>query len=412
VPETHAILFMHGGGHGQFAAVPLNLAGAGKEGCSADYIVNGTWGRRAAEEARKYVTVRLAAESDGSRLPPQSEWDLDPNASYRYICSNETVNGLEFHSMPAFDDGVPLVVDMSSDIATKRIDWARVGVAFACAPKNIGHAGLTLVVVRKDLLMGRVAQLQCPGVLTWRLSHDSGAMWNTPATFNVFTTCKVFHWMVRQGGIDEMELRANTKSAAFYAAIDESDGFYSTPCTHAPDRSRVNVPFNVCGGDPAATDAFLHAAYERNMVGFRTKTPFGTGAWLRASFYTGSTVEQAIELAAFLHAFADEWRGKAPLSPLPARAVFQQQQQPNKKREHSPAFEALPSTPTTASAMKGDVGGRESELDRARSPLLQLHKVPEIQNARIRNRIPGAKSLDSGLPLMHRFDMASITTVH
>ena len=164
LPSSHELLFAHGGGHGQMAAVPLNLCAAGKQ-CTADYVVNGTWSRRAADEAAKYVTVRHAATSDGTRLPPRDEWDLDPHASYRYICSNETVAGAEFWEMPAFDDDVPLVVDMSSDICSKRVDWARVGVAFACAPKNIGIAGLTVVVVRRSLLESGEAQPICPGVV-------------------------------------------------------------------------------------------------------------------------------------------------------------------------------------------------------------------------------------------------------
>eukprot|EP00747_Dinoflagellata_sp_TGD_P023589 gnl/TRDRNA2_/TRDRNA2_129919_c0_seq4.p1 gnl/TRDRNA2_/TRDRNA2_129919_c0~~gnl/TRDRNA2_/TRDRNA2_129919_c0_seq4.p1 ORF type:complete len:427 (-),score=78.85 gnl/TRDRNA2_/TRDRNA2_129919_c0_seq4:409-1509(-) len=308
LPQTHEVLFTHGGGHGQFAAVPLNLCHGGAEKCRADYIINGLWGRRAAAEASKYVTVHVAAESDGTKLPKRSEWDLDPKASYRYICSNETVDGNEFHSMPTFDDGVPLVVDMSSDICSKCIDWTSVGVAFACTPKNIGHPGLTVVVVRKDLLSSCEAQPCCPGVLNWRINHESGAMWNTPATFNIYTTGKVLHWMEKEGGLEEMERRAVRKAGAFYAAIDDSNGFFSTPLSDAAERSRMNVPFCVLDGDVAATDAFLIAAYERNMVGFRTKTPFGTGKWLRASFYTGTSVEEADSLVAFMKSFAASWQ--------------------------------------------------------------------------------------------------------
>lgn len=311
IPDSHEILFCHGGGHGQFAAVPLNLCGAGKD-CRADYVVHGTWSRRAAAEAAKYATVRICAESkDDTALPPRAEWDLDPTASYRYICSNETVGGVEFHSMPAFDDGVPLVVDMSSDIASKRIDWSLVGVAFACAPKNIGHAGLTVVVVRRDLLCTRVAQAECPGVLDWRVNLQSGGMWNTPPTFNVYTTSKVLHYIEDAGGILEMERRATAKAGAFYAAIEASDGFYATPVTNRACRSRMNVPFCVMDGDIDATNAFLRAAYDANMVGFRTKTPFGSSKWLRASFYTGTTVEHAEALVAFMTAFAADYLARA-----------------------------------------------------------------------------------------------------
>ena len=320
VPSSHEILFTHGGGHGQFAAVPLNLCGAGKD-CRADYIVSGTWSRRAALEAEKYATVRVCAEGDGTRMPPRSTWSLDAGASYRYLCSNETVDGVECHSLPSFDDDVPLVVDMSSDIASKPIDWSRCAVAFACAPKNLGHAGLTVVVVRKDLMLERSAQPTCPGVLHWRTNHESGGMWNTPPTFNIYTTGKVAGWIESEGGIREMQERAHRKAGAIYAVIDSSDGFYSTPCAIPAERSCMNVPFNVLGGDSRATDAFLIAAYERNMVGFRTNTPWGFGAWLRASFYTATSVEQAERLAAFMVSFASAWRhqANAPAASSPPR---------------------------------------------------------------------------------------------
>ena len=313
IPATHEVLFAHGGGHGQFAAVPLNLCEAGKEGSTADYIVGGTWAKRAAAEAAKYTTVRIAAESAGDRLPPREEWALDPTASYRYICSNETVNGLEYHALPTFDDGVPLVVDMSSDIGSKKIDWSAVGAAFACAPKNIGHAGLTVVVVDRALMLGRQPQELCPGVLSWRTNFESGGMWNTPPTFNIYTTGKVMLWLEAQGGLGAAEALASAKASAFYAAIDGSGGFYATPVPseRSAERSRMNAPFNVAGGDEAATTAFLRAAYEANMVGFRTNTPFGYGDWLRASFYTGTPLEHVHKLVGFMRDFAERWQAAA-----------------------------------------------------------------------------------------------------
>lgn len=366
LPESHEILFTHGGGHGQFAAVPLNLCQGGPAECSADYIVNGTWGRRAAAEASKYVTVRHAAESDGKALPPRNEWKLDPKASYRYICSNETVDGLEFHSLPRFDDGVPLVVDMSSDICSKVVDWSRVGVAFACAPKNIGHAGLTVVIVRNDLLAKRTAQPTCPGVLNWRINQESGAMWNTPPTFNVYTTGKVLHWIEDEGGLVEMEKRAMKKSAAFYSCIEASSGFYATPVDTPVHRSRMNAPFCVLDGDIEATEAFLRAAYEQNMVGFRTKTPFAQGKWLRASFYTGSTVEQAETLVAFMNAFAAKWRAGS----TPGRVVVDVSEAPLAPPAENP-----------------------SPLPSAIQPTAKLLAKPR--------KIPASVSLDSGLPFLH-----------
>ena len=161
---------------------------------------------------------------------------------------------------------MPLVVDMSSDICSKRVDWARVGVAFACAPKNIGHAGLTVVVVRRSLIEAGEPSPSCPGVLDWRKNVASGGMWNTPATLNIWSTGKVAHWMEAEGGLDEMARRAAAKAAALYGAIEDSAGFYATPVAAPAQRSRMNVPFSVRGGEEEATHAFLREAYEQNMV--------------------------------------------------------------------------------------------------------------------------------------------------
>lgn len=396
LPDTHTILFTHGGGHGQFAAVPLNLCPEGKA-CRADYFIHGTWGRRAANEASKYVTVRLAAESDGTKLPPRSSWDLDPGASYRYICSNETVDGNEFHTLPSFDDDVPLVVDMSSDICSKRIDWTRVAVAFACAPKNIGHAGLTVLVVRRDLLATRAAQPSCPGVLSWRLNHESGGMWNTPPTFNIYTTGKVLQWMEREGGLVEMERRAICKAASFYAAVEASKGFYATPCD-AAHRSRMNAPFNVCGGDADATDAFLRGAYERNMVGFRTKTPFGTSQWLRASFYTGTSVAQAEALAAYMKDFAASWgQADTPLDVVVPLAPLAEPLNPAVAPKAAPAADRLPLQPKTEAAVAAVARAQP------RPPLFGVLPAPKAGLGHgPKAHIPNSMSLDSGLPRLHQ----------
>lgn len=155
---------------------------------------------------------------------------------------------------------------MSSDICSKRVDWARVGVAFACAPKNIGHAGLTVVVVRRSLIEAGETSPSCPGVLDWRKNVASGGMWNTPATLNIWSTGKVAHWMEAEGGLDEMARRAAAKAAALYGAIEDSAGFYATPVAAPAQRSRMNVPFSVRGGEEEATHAFLREAYEQNMV--------------------------------------------------------------------------------------------------------------------------------------------------
>jgi phosphoserine aminotransferase len=333
VPENFSILFTHGGGHGQMAAVPLNLCGGGGGGgggvSRASYIVSGTWSQRAAAEARKYADVCVLSDTGASGFDRISfEWEQGGEgeqegrpSAYTWVCSNETVNGLELHrlgdlarALPAGSG--PLVVDASSDIGTKPVDWEHVGVLFACAPKNLGHPGLTMVIVRDDLLPGEgAAQAQCPGVLDWGIAARSDCLWNTPATFNIYTTGLVLEWVERQGGVAEMERRAVTKADAVYGAIDQSGGVFSTPASEHAQRSRQNVPFDVCGGDAAATERFLLGAHARNMVGLRTNTPFGFGAHLRASLYTAVEVQHAQALAAYMAEFAvseSERQGSRP----------------------------------------------------------------------------------------------------
>lgn len=229
------------------------------------------------------------------------------DAAYVYVCSNETVSGLRWPRLPECPPGVPLVVDMSSDIASGPIEWDRVGVIFACTPKNIGHPGLTVVVARRDLLDARAPQATCPGVLSWRLAREGRPLWQTPPTFNVYTTMLVCEWIEREGGVDEMAARAEAKSAAVYAAIDASGGWYETVSRPGNDaRSLMNVPFKMNGGDAATTDRFLRAAFDENIVGLFTKTPFGDGEFLRASMYNHLGVADAETLAAFMARFQRE----------------------------------------------------------------------------------------------------------
>eukprot|EP00937_MAST-01D_sp_MAST-1D-sp2_P000008 g8.t1 len=321
VPENFTVLFTHGGGHGQMAAVPLNLCGSGKSR-RADYIVSGTWSQRAATEAAKYADVRVLSDSgpegydrisqdwQQQQQQQQQQQEQGQSSAYTWVCSNETVNGLELHRLGALARSLPpsagpLVVDASSDIASKPVDWGHVGALFACTPKNLGHPGLTMVFVRDDLLPAEGgAQPGCPGVLDWGITARSDCLWNTPATFNIYTTGLVLAWIEREGGVAEMERRAIAKAAAVYGAIDGSGGVFTTPAAVPAQRSRQNVPFDVCGGDAAATERFLLGAHARNMVGLRTNTPFGFGTHLRASLYTAVEVTHAEALAAYMAEFA------------------------------------------------------------------------------------------------------------
>ncbi len=310
IPEQYEILFMHGGGHGQFAAVPLNLCPKGDE--KATYLVNGTWSKRALSDASKFCRpiVVSSENKDGTFTANPSFEHLDPESKYVYLCSNETVNGIELHQLPKLGIKAPLVVDASSDFSTKPIDWVgcNVGVLYACASKNIGHPGVTLCVIRRDLL-GTPSQL-CPGVLCYTTNAREGNLWNTIATFNVEVINIYMQWMIAQGGVHEMQRRAIAKSAMLYDLIDKSEGFYSTPIADPSIRSRMNIPFDVAGGDEESTRNFLIQGWERGIVGLRTLTPFGVGKYLRASLYNGVSMHQTEVLGAFMADFLKTCRSK------------------------------------------------------------------------------------------------------
>jgi phosphoserine aminotransferase len=226
------------------------------------------------------------------------------DSKYIYLCSNETVNGIEMHRLPKLGpDSPPLVIDASSDFSTKPIEWveSNVGVLYACASKNIGHPGLTMVVIRKDLIGNQ--QPICPGVFCYKTNVQGGNLWNTIATFNVEVVGIVMKWIIAQGGVDEMEKRSIAKSSMLYNLVDNSDGFYSTPIQDKSIRSRMNVPFDIAGGDDEITKEFLVEAWEQGIVGLRTLTPFGVGKYLRASLYNGVSVENTEKLVAFMEDF-------------------------------------------------------------------------------------------------------------
>ncbi len=313
IPENYEILFMHGGGHGQFAAVPFNLCRDTSE--EATYLVNGTWSKRAAAEAAKYCrpTVISSEDSDGlftsnpSISPAQVQ---NSKSKFIYLCSNETVNGLEHHRLPKLGPNTPpLVVDASSDFSTKQVDWeeSNIGILYACASKNIGHPGVTMVVIRKDLISPEIHNPMCPGVLCYHTNVEGGNLWNTIATFNVEVIGIFMKWMIQQGGVDEMERRSIAKAQMCYDVIDRSNGFYGTPIAADENgkavRSRMNIPFSVGDGDEELTKEFLIELWERGIVGLRTLTPFGIGKYLRASLYNGVPLENVKLLVDFMEEF-------------------------------------------------------------------------------------------------------------
>ena len=248
-------------------------------------------------------------QGDYTTFPELTEEKIDPQSKFLYLCSNETVNGIENHRLPKLPESrrhIPLVIDASSDFTTKPIDWHGdgVGVLFACASKNIGHPGVTLTVVRKDLLGKDKASPLCPGVFNYTTNAEAGNLWNTPATFNIEVIGFLMDWLERHGGVAENERRCIAKSLILYDVIDNSGGFYGTPVQDKALRSRMNIPFNIRGGDKELTDEFLILSWNEGMVGLRTLTPFGVGEYLRASLYNAITEKDAASLADFMQRFA------------------------------------------------------------------------------------------------------------
>ena len=272
--DDYAVLFLQGGASAQFSMVPLNLLGdAGK----ADYVNTGQWSTKAIKEARRFCEVNVAASSEDANFsyaPAQSDWQLSDDAAYVHYCPNETIGGLEFDFVPEVDK--PLVADMSSTILSRPVDVNRFGLIYAGAQKNIGPAGLTVVIVRKDLL-GRAGPT-VPAMLNYQIHADNGSMYNTPPTFAWYLAGLVFEWLKDQGGVAAMGEINRRKSSKLYDFIDAS-GFYSNP-VRPTQRSWMNVPFVLA--DSALDKDFLaeaDAAGLRNLKGHRSV------GGMRASIY-------------------------------------------------------------------------------------------------------------------------------
>ncbi|EFN66513.1 Probable phosphoserine aminotransferase [Camponotus floridanus] len=297
VPENYHILFMQGGGTGIFAAIPLNILKTG----TADYIVTGSWSAKAAKEAAKFgkVNMVLPKTSKYTEIPDPSTWKLDPNASYVYYCENETVHGIEFDFIPE-TNGVPLVADMSSNILSKPFDVSKFAVIFAGAQKNIGPAGVTLVIVRDDML-GYPMDV-CPTVLNFTVMANDNSLHNTPPVFQIYVVGLVFEWIKRNGGPEGMQNFAKKKSNKIYDVIDNSGGFYVCPIKRNA-RSRMNVPFRINDGDEKLEKEFLLGAVARGMLQLKGHRSVGG---IRASLYNAITEEEAEALADYMKWFHNE----------------------------------------------------------------------------------------------------------
>jgi len=240
VPDDYAVLFLQGGATLQFAAVPLNIAAPDRV---ADYVVTGSWGKKAKTEAARFVNVNVAADAAATNyttVPEPATWKLSDNAAYVHCTPNETIGGVEMHDVPVLSDA-PVVADMSSTILSRPIEVSKFGLIYAGAQKNIGQSGLTVVIVRKDLIDH--ASPMTPGITNYGLMADTESMWNTPATFAWYMASLVFSWLKDQGGLEAMGRRNDAKAANLYAAIDRS-GFYKNPVDPAY-RSRMNIPFTL-----------------------------------------------------------------------------------------------------------------------------------------------------------------------
>ena len=296
VPDNFKLLFMQGGGLAENAIVPLNLS----RGRTADFVVTGSWSEKSAKEARRYCAVHEAANTrpDGyTTLVPAASWQLSGQAAYVHICSNETINGVEYHELPdlkALGCDAPLVVDFSSHVASRPVDWTRIGLAFGGAQKNLGPAGLTLVVVRDDLL--DQALPICPSAFNYRLVADNQSMYNTPPTFSIYMAGLVFKWLKRQGGIPAIEARNLAKATLLYDALDHSSLYINKVAKNC--RSRMNVPFYL--RDESLNDAFLAGARSRGLLQLKGHKSVGG---MRASIYNAMPLEGVQALVGYLRDF-------------------------------------------------------------------------------------------------------------
>jgi phosphoserine aminotransferase len=293
IPDNYKVLFLQGGAIGENAIVPMNLLGGRSV---ADYVNTGEWSKKSIKEAKKYCTVNVAASAEDKHftyVPEQETWKLSKDAAYVHVCTNETIGGVEYQWAP--DTGnLPVVADMSSHILSRVIDVAKYGVIYGGAQKNMGPAGLTLVIVREDLLDRAMALT--PSAFNWKEQAEADSMLNTPPTYAIYVAGLVFEWLQAQGGLAAIEKRNIAKSALVYDYLD-STGFYSNPVRKA-DRSRMNIPFRL--KDESLDEAFLKGAKENGMVQLKGHRAVGG---MRASIYNAMPLEGVQALVTYMKDF-------------------------------------------------------------------------------------------------------------
>ncbi len=293
IPASHKVLFLQGGASMQFAGVPMNLLRGARK---ADYVNTGEWSKKAIVEARKFCEVHVAASSEDRHFTyaPKQPWKLSKDAAYVHYCSNETIGGVEFQWTPEVGR-VPLVADMSSHILSRPLDVAKFGLIYAGAQKNIGPAGLVVVIVREDLL-GQ-ALPGTPTVLDYKKMAEADSMVNTPPTFSVYLAGLTFKWLIERGGLAEMERVNIAKAKRLYDYLDAQD-FYANPITKE-DRSRMNVPFRL--RDEKLDARFLEQAEARGLSQLKGHRSVGG---MRASIYNAMPPEGVEALVGFMQEFA------------------------------------------------------------------------------------------------------------
>jgi phosphoserine aminotransferase len=290
IPASYKVLFLQGGATLQFAQVPMNLlAGKGK----ADYVVTGEWSKRAVKEAKNYCDVAIAASSEDRNFTyAPKQWKVRPDAAYVHYCSNETIGGVEYHSIPQAE--IPLVADASSHFLSRPLEVSKFGLIYAGAQKNAGPAGLTFVIVHDDLI-GKAAK-GTPTVMDYKLQADADSMLNTPASYSMYVAGLVFKWLKQQGGLPEIEKRNIAKAKVLYDYLDSSK-FFRNPVPRE-DRSRMNVPFTLKN---SALDAeFLKGAEQRGMVQLKGHRSVGG---MRASIYNAMPIEGVQALVSYMKEF-------------------------------------------------------------------------------------------------------------
>jgi phosphoserine aminotransferase len=293
IPANYKVLFLQGGAIGENAIVPMNLV---RGFDTAAYVNTGEWSKKSIKEAGKYVGVAIAASAEDrgfTYVPPRSTWRIDPKSAYVHVCTNETIGGVEYHWAPD-TGGIPVVADMSSHILSRVVDVAKYGVIYGGAQKNIGPAGLTIVIVRDDLL-DRALPI-CPSAFHWKEQAAADSMLNTPPTYAIYVAGLVFEWLLEQGGVPAIEQRNVAKARLLYDYLD-STSFFNNPVNPA-DRSRMNVPFRL--RDESLDGAFLAGAEARGMVQLKGHRAVGG---MRASIYNAMPVEGVQALVDYMREF-------------------------------------------------------------------------------------------------------------